>query len=121
MFLLRFIKAKHTVLRPHKGYRIHTFRGGRRLAGLWSGWARFRGEIEELEEIEEIVCVLMRRSRVTMSGHRQTPRVTMNASISSNSSISLFEFSRLRRWRSAAGEARSGRRTSAQGPHLGRR
>jgi hypothetical protein len=40
--------------------------GGRRLAGLWRGWARFRGEIEALEEIEEIVRVLMRRSGFEM-------------------------------------------------------
>jgi hypothetical protein len=49
-----------------RGYRIHTLPGGRRLAGLWRGWARFRGEIEALEEIEEIVCVLMRRSGFEM-------------------------------------------------------
>jgi hypothetical protein len=103
--------ATHSRADPAKTPPVWTLRiGGRRLAGHWSGWARFKGEIEELEEVEEIVCVLMWRSRLKMSGHRQTPRVTMN------SSVSLFQFSRLRRWRSAAGEARSGSRTSAWGP-----
>jgi hypothetical protein len=60
--------------RRRLGYRIHTLPGGRRLAGLWSGWARFRGEIEALKEIEEIVCVLKRRSRMKMSGQCQNPK-----------------------------------------------
>jgi hypothetical protein len=51
----------------------------------------------EIEEAEEIGCVPMRRSRVKLFIQRQTPGLTMNASISSTSSISPLEFPRLRR------------------------
>jgi hypothetical protein len=61
-----------------------------------------------LEEIEEIVCVLMRRSRMKMSGQRQNPKRDHERL----DLLYLFdlplEFRGFAAWRSAAGEAPSG-------------